>query len=200
MTDVMAMLVNLAPIVTAAGVGFVWWQVRVARKAMADDHERSRRQFAIEVTREWNRSVKPETSAARRLIAKLEQSQCRSIANCQPVKIDAKHEYLVGICLGKKAGRELKEGLISLDDTDIQRLRYLGVDYLNELEMPLSAWHQKVGDEQYLELEFGSTSDEMAMSSFREALGETYRYPALEEFLRWKERKQQNPRPEELGI
>lgn len=208
MIDVIIMLAHIA---TAAGVLLVWQQVKVARegtelsrKAMADDHERSRRQFAIEVTREWNRAVSPETSAARELIEKLGSEECRSIAKLEPVQIAAKYKYLVDICLGTNADREPKgEGaekeLISLDDADVKQLRYLGVDYLNETEIPLSAWHQKVGDEKYLEREFESISNVIAMASFREALGETHRYPALEEFLKWKEQRQENPRPSRIG-
>ena len=195
MIDVIIMLAHIA---TAAGVLLVWQQVKVAReetelsrKAMADDHERSRRQFAIEIAREWNRGVAPETSAARQLIENLTPEQCQRIANHETVEIPENLRHLVEACLGPEASSVNKDGMISLDAAHVKQVRYFGVHYLNELEIALSAWERRVGDREYLEAEFGSVNNIMTLLPFREALNGAF--PAIEAFLAREVAPPQNP-------
>ena len=169
-------------IITAVGVMLVWLQLLLAKRAMSHDHERSRRQFAIEIARDWNRSVGPETSAAQKLIQGLNEEQCRQIAQYKsPVKIEEDKGHLVDVCLETPARRDQK-GSIILDDADVKHLRYLGANYLNEIEIVLSAWYKNVGDQDYIEKEFSFVTRGMTMDLFRAALG-AGDYPAIDSFL-----------------
>ncbi len=174
---------TLAPIVTAGGVLLVWRQLAVAKQTLSDDHKRSRLQFAIELAREWNRSVRPETSAAQRLIQALNLEQCKKIANYEsPVKITKNYEHLVQACLPLPPGGKGDDKELSLDPAAVKQLRYLGVDCLNELELVLSAWQNHVADQKYIEKEFSFVDNKTTMVHFREALG-SERYPAIAAFL-----------------
>ncbi len=198
MTDVISML---ADVVIAGGVVFVWQQLKVIRKqlkvaekTMSDDHERSRRQFAIEMARDWNRSIGPETSAAQKLIQGLNEEQCTKIATYEsPVTIEKGKGHLVDACLETPACRD-EDGSIILDDADVKHLRYLGADYLNELEIVLSAWYQNVGDRDYLKKEFSFVTRQMTMGLFRDALGPGD-YPAIDSFLAAQETPPPNAPP-----
>ena len=191
MTEVISML---ADVVIAGGVVFIWQQLKVirqqlevAKRTMSDDHERSRRQFAIEMARDWNRSIGPETSAAQKLIQGLNEDQCKKIATYEsPVKIEEDKGHLVDVCLEAPACR--KEGSIILEDADVKHLRYLGADYLNELEIVLSAWYKNIGDRKYLEEEFSFVTRDMTMDRFRAALAPGD-YPAIDSFLSSQEKR-----------
>ncbi len=195
MEAVFSFFSTLAHITTAVGVLVVWQQLRVAKKTMSDDHQRSRLQFAIEITREWNRSVGPETSAAHKLIEELNAEQCRKIANYQTVEVSEAHRHLVEACLGEASPEAEKDGMILLNASAVKQLRYLGVRYLNELEVVLSAWHNEVGDQEYLVNEFKFVNNTMTMIPFRESLTSGV-YPAIDAFLA---QRASQPKDRQLG-
>ena len=177
--DFISMLAHTA---TAVGVLFVWQQLKVAKKTMSDDHKRSRLQFAIEFTREWDRAVGPETSAAHKLIEELTATECRKIANYETVAVSKTHEHLVEACLGQASPDPEDDRKILLNAFAVKQLRYLGVRYLNELEIVLSAWHNKVGDQEYLVNQFNFVNNAMTMVLFRESLTSGV-YPAIDAFF-----------------
>ena len=179
-------------IVTAVGILFVCLQLLLAKRAMSHDHERSRRQFAIEIARDWNRSIGPETSAAQKLIQGLNEDQCNKIAKYEsPVIIEKGKGYLVDVCLETPACRD-QQGSIILDDADVKHLRYLGANYLNEIEIVLSAWYKNVGDQDYIEEEFSFVTRNMTMDRFRDAIG-AGDYPAIDSFLSRNARSSSGP-------
>ena len=188
MQEYIPIVVALANIVTAAGIILLWKQLVLTKKMVSADHERSRRKFALETFREWNRSLKPDTSAARKLIAALNKEQCERIVKYEPVKIEKKHQHLVELCFAQSplsASFEIHEREIFLKDAAVKQLRYLGVDYLNELEIALSAWLKAVGDKEYIESEFKFLDDDSNGSTlplFREAFTTGF-YPAIRAFL-----------------
>lgn len=185
MQEYISIVVALANVATAAGILLLWKQFKLTEQMVSADHERSRRQFAIETVREWNRSLTPETSAAQKLIAELNKGQCKQIANYKPVKIDKKHQHLVELCFAGSSSSmnfEPDGENICLKDAAVKQIRYLGVDYLNELETALSAWLKAIGDQEYIESEFKFLDKDEMLRLFRGAFPEEA-YPAIDEFL-----------------
>ena len=193
MQEYISIVVALANVATAAGILLLWkqfklmWeQLRLTKEMVSDDHERSRRQFAIETVREWNRSLTPETSAAQKLIAELNKEQCEQIANYKPVKIEKKYQHLVELCFAGSSSSmnfEPDGENICLKDAAVKQIRYLGVDYLNEIETALSAWLKAVGDKKYIEREFKFLDKDVMLRLFRCAFPKEA-YPAIDEFLK----------------
>lgn len=182
MTDILIVFAIVALVVTAAGILSIRQQLRVAGWSIHDNDEQSRRQFAIEIVRDWHRSVGPETTAAQRLIEELTEYQCQRIANYETVEIPASLGPLVEACLGPDSARAARHGEIVLDTAAVGQIRYLGAYYLNELEVVLSAWQKAVGDREYLEDQFSFVDQRRTLTSFRLALGSS-RFPAIEAFL-----------------
>jgi hypothetical protein len=51
-------LVNtIASTITAAGIVFLWWQIRLYQREYRDDHERSRRENAVQMMLEWAKKL-----------------------------------------------------------------------------------------------------------------------------------------------
>jgi hypothetical protein len=56
-----------------------------SNKEMTAAHERSRRELALSVMREWNRDVKIVTAAAAKLVTRLSKEQCRDVIENKPI-------------------------------------------------------------------------------------------------------------------
>ena len=115
----------------------------------------------------------------------MNEEQCQQIANYKPVRIDKKHQHLVELCFAQSFSQsfELDGGNLHLKEAAVKHIRYLGVDYLNEVEIALSAWLRAIGDREYLESEFKFLDDDKMLVLFRDAFS-AGSYPAIEAFLK----------------
>ena len=151
--------------------------------------------LSLETCREWNRSLDRDVVDARRLLASLEASACKNVAESSSsppkiIEIYNKDNFpLVESCLAgapsdtpffKREG----EDKIVITTAGVKQLRHLGVNYLNELEVVLSAWQKGVGDQGYLEDQFRflDTDKSQAIQLFRTAI-EGGTTPAIDAFL-----------------
>ena len=183
-----------ANIVIAAGVLLAKRQLELSRETVNKDHERSRLMLSLEMCREWNRAVDSEVDSARKLISSLDTRKCRQIAKSSSDSNEAmeipQEDFLsfVKNCLtGSPSEPPLFEedgGNILITAAGVNRLRHLGVKYLNELEIALSAWMKGVGDQDYLAHQFSflDTDPSQVMHSFRTAI-EGGTTPAINAFL-----------------
>ncbi|HXL69286.1 MAG TPA: hypothetical protein VN930_11065 [Xanthobacteraceae bacterium] len=166
-----------------------------ARAQLLADHERSRRQYAIEMCIKWSNFTAPETSSVTRLIETLDDTQCTAIVNLTKLEIEAKHkDHLINILelrfpeierqLGGMLDKSKKEYII--DGRYLLYIRYIAVRYLNMIESILVSWSSGVADKQVIEREFSFLYDptraRSAMARFREKLG-AGSHPALDKFL-----------------
>lgn len=119
-------VVSIASVLTALGVGLVWWQVR-------SDHERRRREYTIELVHRWTSSLDPVINAAEKLVGKFTEKQCRALAALEVFSVSSAHRSLLATCLTSSADLPPKQEAetIKLTKQQVTRLRSLVVSYLN---------------------------------------------------------------------
>jgi hypothetical protein len=182
----------IAESATALSLFLVWDQIKIAKKQLHDDHERSRRQAAIDILLTWTKTLTPSTSSVRRLVDSLDQNQCKALEHIEEIDIDIKQKELLKSCFGEPQTFREDAYRITLTRFQSSELRYRIINYLNTLESIFSSWHHSVADrdiigEQFqymLEAKEGHT----LLKKFRVAAGEE-NYPAIgyfEEFYQTK--------------
>lgn len=169
----------VANIFIALGVGLAWWSFR-------GDHERSRREKAIELISQWALNMNKRGSAARKLVETLDQEKSKLLYNQEPLKIDKKHIGLLRAALEANVD-EPNGGEITLDETQSSELRWQVVTFLNNLESVLSAWRHNVADKEIITEQFrylvSTTDGHYILKEFRVVAGGNHTYPAIQEFV-----------------
>ena len=195
----------MAHVVAALGLVFVWRQFKLSGSALEADHQRSRKEFAITVMREWQRSREPKGSAANRLVSTWDDEQCRNLVSILPVKIKPDQQELVEDCLGRtlKNPAPQNDGFIHLDKTEVQTIRFHGVNYLNSIETALSAWQLHIADRDTIAIQFGflyrPEEGHNTLETLRTAFGRPDSYPAIEEFIKELANKRESGAPVSQG-
>jgi hypothetical protein len=187
---------SVADVVLALGVFFVFYQVLLLRqqldltwKSLKADHERSRKEMAVSIIREWNRDIKPETSAADKLVTKWNEEQCRNLANLLPVKINPDQVHLVNACTKHEISNPTPQddGRILLTLEEVACIRYAAADYLNSIECVLLAWQLNIVDRETIERQFQymdrPKDGYSTLECLRVAFGGAETFPATEEFI-----------------
>lgn len=187
--EVASWISAVANIFIAIGVGLAWWSFR-------GDHERSRREKAIELISQWALGLNKRGSAARKLVETLDQERSKSLFNQESFKIDKKHVGLLRAALEAEV-EEPSGDDICLDENQSSELRWQVVTFLNSLESVLSAWRHNVADKEIITEQFRylvSTADShYILEEFRVAAGGSHTYPAIQEFVEYI-RKEMNGR------
>lgn len=169
----------VANIFIALGVGLAWWSFR-------GDHERSRREKAIELISQWALNMNKRGSAARKLVETLDHEKSKSLYKQEPLKIDKKHIGLLRAALEVEV-KESSENDITLDETQSSELRWQVVTFLNNLESVLSAWRHNVADKEIISEQFrylvSPTEGHYILEEFRIVAGGNHTYPAIKEFV-----------------
>lgn len=169
--------VKVATIVNACAV----LGVILLRFQIKAEHERGRREKAVDLLLAWNNSVKKETSSARKAVESFSFEQCQSLFNQEVFKVNKKqHKFILEIMdkEEKKAYKKLKEQKkqekqekqekrteknkdesndkenITLSEGEISKLRWLVLTYLNMLESILVAWQYSAANRKIIEAEF----------------------------------------------
>ncbi|MGN6954633.1 hypothetical protein ACTHT3_12175, partial [Neisseria sp. P0015.S004] len=153
-----------ADIAIIIGLGYAILQFQLGKKQMSADYERSRREKSVELLMEWSKLLKRENSAARKIIDTLSEEQCRKILQQQKVRVSKEHKELLFELLYSESSKltavELDGGLVEGDDyfelseSDLSKLRWAAVNYLNALEFVLVAWQYSIVDRDIIEHQF----------------------------------------------
>ena len=115
--------------------------INLSRDAINEDHKRSRLMLSLETCREWNRSLDRDVVDARRLLASLEASACKNVAESSSsppeiIEISNKGKFpLVESCLAGAPSdtpffKRESEDKIVITTAGVKQLRHLGVRYL----------------------------------------------------------------------
>jgi len=198
--EIAELVTALGAAVTAAGVLLLWKQIDLLKEqavllkdqvialknqAVAD-HDRSRRENAINYLFEWSRGLFQSASLARRLAEGLTEQQTLELIHERPLRLSAEKKNLVLGVLSKVPQEGLLEqnGEITLKEREVSDVRWQLVRYLNILESIFAAARHNVADKDILIEEFGflhsPTEGFHLLKKFRDAMGADS-YPALME-------------------
>lgn len=185
------------------GIVVAWAQLRA-------EHERSRREFAIRLGADWINSQCERNSDAMRLINAFGTSEIDCVKARKEMWVDGRHQDLLTRVfptflhenLGKlsleekaKTIHQLPDGktivMISADQS--AELRWLVVQYLNQMEVVLSAWLKSIADKEMIEEEFmplvDSQEGDLLAARFRQDKQNGSAWPAIKAFVdEWRKR------------
>ena len=151
-------------------------------KQYKSDHERSRREKAVELLLEWTKNLNEKSSLARKFAETLDQKQSISLFKQEAFETEKTNKRILEGYFGK----EIKEnGNISLSVEEVSKIRWDVISYLNLLEAVLMAWRHNIADKEMILEEFKylvkPSEGHDVLKEFRIAAGDTF--PAIGEFV-----------------
>jgi hypothetical protein len=184
------MITAIASVVSAAGIVLLAIQVILYKKELRDDHERSRRENAINFLLEWAKGLGKNGSLTRKLVELLDEDQIKALVEMRPFAISVEHKNLVLACLDKEnAAKSVKieNELVYLSEIHVKIIKWEAVSYLNLLESILSAWRHNTADRLMIEEQFRSfiapERNMTMLENYRIEAGGHKALPAISEFV-----------------
>ena len=177
--DIAGWISAAANVAIALGLSLTWFQIRA-------DHDRSRRERAVEFILGWARNLDRRGTAARKLVEKLPFEQAKALFQQEAFEIDAKHhDHVESVFLELPPVEGQK---FQIDVKLSAELRWLTVTYLNNLEAVIAAWRHKVADERIIAEQFrylvSPVDNQFILERFRQAANGDTNYPAIAQFVR----------------
>lgn len=167
-----------AEVVIALGLGLNWMQMRA-------DHDRSRRERAVEYILGWTRYLDQRGTAARKLVEKLSFEQASDLFNQEAFEIDERHGGYIASVFADMP--EKIAGKYKIDLKMSAELRWLVVTYLNNLEAILVGWRHNVADRDIVAEQFrylvSPQQNHFILENFRNAADGPTNYPGIAEFV-----------------
>lgn len=190
-------IIAISSLITSLGVGLIAWQtlvsikqLKVLKKQITSDHERSRRQRAIDVLEKWANTLDRARPSARTIIEGLSIEECRLLKDKKPISIPDSKLYFLENALQDLQNKNFIPGAdkkILLDEKQVAHLYYLAISHLNSLEIALQSWLSGVADKNILESELKylvkPDNGQYVMANFREIMGGGSAYPAISAFV-----------------
>jgi len=194
--------------ITSILTGFALLSIFIMRKQLKSDHDRSRRECAVELMRCF--ATTPDPTDHKRvfglaLMNILTSDQCKSLWAKESFSIDAKCLHLLsayrhacnGLSTGSESASKKKSDSSSsstpsliVSVVEAYTLRSIATSYLNRLELVASAWHHNVADGDMIETEFVKVfcpkDGIYVMETFRKVSGV---YPSVERLCQHFEKK-----------
>jgi hypothetical protein len=165
-------------------------QTRLLKQQLHEDHERSRRQAALELVWRFTEQIKG-TSSADLIEGIAEPNTVRKILNCEPVELtmDDRQINALRVCLkgtSLEADTPTASGAITLSREAVSAVQTAALGYLNVVESVLFGWQHNVADKTMIESQFeylfDSTRGRNCLKLFREAAGGDRAFPAIAAF------------------
>jgi len=180
-------------------LGFIYKQLKT-------DHERSRREKALELLQWWSSIISEEMLIAKKIGETFDKTTARKVCNGEPIKLNKELFPLVQRLFEKKIktdnnnvfqnpfrkwkGNEKEpscDSYITLETEEVIKLRYLLIKYLNSLESVLVGWQHNIADASVLKEEFSylfkPEAGNETLENFRIACGGEKSFPAITIFL-----------------
>lgn len=174
--------------------GIIICQFCLSRKVFKQEHERARKEKAIELLMFWDETLERSSTLARKLVENFTFEQSKQLLNQEAItNIDIKYKnnFLTIFPYIEKQGHEGIEidnqQFFTLKQEFSGLLRWEIISYLNNLETVLSAWSHHVCDQQMITEQFKylvSTQDNhFLLENFRQACGSSS-YPCINKFIK----------------
>jgi hypothetical protein len=178
--------------VAAVSAILVWLQLRA-------DHERSRRELAVNLINEWSNSIDIETAGVIRLVRELTRGQCELIASRKPFSVAKNNLDLVKGCLAirfpeidndPQFDAQSTSTIININHRYSGYIRFSAARYLNSLEAIMIAWYESVVQPNIVEGQFRflKSAPESSLVTLREAIrrenNDVDGFPCITRFLK----------------
>jgi hypothetical protein len=175
-------------VVTGVSAAIIFLQLRL-------DHERSRRQTAVDLIRVWTASQRIETSTVIRLVKEFTHEQCEALVDNKTILImnmDITIENILNC---------LMAGFPNIVDQDIYQngkivitgkyctyIRFRTMDYLNTLEAILAAWNcgiarRDIIEEQFKFIRMGGYDLSKYRVAYQNLRGGNDAFPSISNFM-----------------
>jgi hypothetical protein len=189
----------VAESVTALGLTFTYFLLRdsheqlktakdvleATRQQTMADHERSRREGAVQYLLIWSNTLTRASGSAAQLVDHLEFQKCKRIAAREEVEIHKDHAELLAACFQSETQFQAKGDHVALTVQQSAELRALLVKYLNILETIMCAWSYSSVDQGIIEKQFSylmvEQDNRRMLRNFREAIG-VQNFPEIAKF------------------
>ena len=163
----------------------IWWQIKSTQAQMQADHERSRRQVAIDLMMKWIDSLSStDTGSSRKIVESLDHENCQKIYNIEKARIPESQKTLLEGVLGE-TNLTINSGYFEITDYQSSIIRGSVLTYLNSLEIVLSGWRLGISDKAIIEEEFSYLYDKEkkkgVLHNFRHIAG-VHSYPSISAF------------------
>jgi len=165
-------------------------QLETSIKDLKADHERSRRERAIELLRHWDAHLTISGALARKFAESLNFENSKLLHLQQPFTIENKHYGLfvgsLSTASAKLRNKDEENKYIEISERESSEIRWAVISYLNHLETILAAVRHNVADKDIVYEQFTylvSPSDgHYLLEDFRKASGGATSYPSIEAF------------------
>jgi hypothetical protein len=165
-------------------------QLNTSINSLKADHERSRRESAIELLRHWDSSLTLNSAVARKFAETLDFNQSKSLFKQISFKISKDH---YGLFVGSLSPSSAKNRSEKPDDNEIIvteresfEIRWAVISYLNHLEIVLAAVRHNIADKEMLYEQFtylvSPSEGHYVLEDFRKSAGGAACYPSIEAF------------------
>lgn len=161
---------------------------------ISKDHERSRRELAIDLMRAWTLSLDQKGSISRKLVETFNEAQARQLFNQEEILLISEKQkklYAATINSPEDAGK--------ISTSESANLRWSIIKYLNTLETIIAAWHHCVADKDIIEDQFkyliSDREGHAILAKFRMAAGGNDAYPSIQAFVDHLHKKIRAPLP-----
>ena len=208
-TDWVMMAVVILNLFLAAIIIF---QYSLSKKVFEQDHEKSRKEKAIELLMFWDQTLARSSTLARKLVENFNFEQSKQLLNQEAITnldIKYKNSFLTIFPDLEKQGQEgidetVDGNFFTLKKEYFGLLRWEIISYLNNLETVLSSWAHNVCDKKMIAEQFeylvSTQNNHFLLEYFRQACGPSS-YPCISKFIT--ELKEQavkpNPSKKKLG-
>ena len=196
MNDTLELIRTMASVVSATAIVVGVCQFRLAKKQFElqhgvwkTQHERARREKAVEIIRTFTQSITFNWSSTHKLVERMATSQLKALNEGQPFAIPESEMHEVQAALPGESFKT-EDHVIKLTGEQAYKLRFQALEVLNSAEMVFQAWDRDVADPKIIEDEMlflyepDAPQPTTCMQRFREILqGERY-FPALYKFIK----------------
>lgn len=164
-------------------------QIRLVRKQIAADHERSRRHRAVSDLRDWNAHLNETVTSARRLVETLSDEQLECLREGRELWVGAELKAVATVALGSNGAPppSVSNDRILLSAEHAIRLRNLCIAHLNACEISLVGWRHGIADRQILEEQLNYLvdlkRDWRMLENFRSVVVGDGAYPSVAQFV-----------------
>ncbi|WMJ75398.1 hypothetical protein RCC89_19865 [Cytophagaceae bacterium ABcell3] len=172
-------------IIAIIGFPLIVYRLWILKSTFEQDHENKRNSKAVDLIKDWTKSLNSKSSTARKLVETFDQQQCIKLNKQETFEIEdseSNKKYFKVIFESEPTAANSK---ISIDYENSSKLRWEIITYLNTLESILTAYRHNVADREILKEQFTylvkPEENHYVLAEFRKASGDK-NYPAILDF------------------